>query len=64
MANSKKSIRRTVMEMAPGDKVRISLADMKYASIAPTLYRAKMEGREYRSHLAEDRTAVIVERIS
>lgn len=52
------------MEMAPGDKVRISLADMKYASIAPTLYRAKMEGREYRSHLVEDRTAVIVERIS
>ncbi len=52
------------MEMVPGDRVRVSLADIKYASVTTTLYRARLEGRDYRSHLAEDRASVIVERIS
>ncbi len=64
MATSKKSTRQTIMEMVPGDRVRVSLADIKYASVTTTLYRARLEGRDYRSHLAEDRASVIVERIS
>ena len=64
MVNSKKSMRQAIREMMPGDKRRISLADVKYMSVQNTLYQARLEGREYRSQLSEDNSSVIVERIS
>lgn len=64
MVNSKKSMRQAIREMMPGDKRRISLADVKYMSVQNTLYQARLEGREYRSRLSEDKSSVIVERIS
>lgn len=65
MVNSKKSMRQAIREMMPGDKRRISLADVKYMSVQNTLYQARLEeGREYRSQLSEDKSSVIVERIS
>lgn len=64
MVNSKKSMRQAIREMMPGDKRRISLADVKYMSVQNTLYQARLEGREYRAQLSEDKSSVIVERIS
>lgn len=64
MVNSKKSMRQAIREMMPGDKRRISLADVKYMSVQNTLYQARLEGREYRSQLSEDKSSVIVERIN
>ena len=64
MVNSKKSMRQAIREMLPGDKRRISLADVKYMSVQNTLYQARLEGREYRSQLSKDKSSVIVERIS
>lgn len=64
MVNSKKSMRQAIREMMPGDKRRISLADVKYMSVQNTLYQARLEGRKYRSQLSEDKSSVIVERIS
>ncbi len=64
MVNSKKSMRQAIREMMPGDKRRISLADVKYMSVQNTLYQARLEGREYRSQLSEDKSSVIVVRIS
>lgn len=64
MANSKKSMHQTILQMAPGDMIRISLADVKYVSVSTALYRARLEGGEYKSRLSGDRKAVIVERIS
>lgn len=43
---------------------KVSLADVKYMSVQNTLYQARLEGREYRSQLSEDKSSVIVERIS
>lgn len=64
MVNSKKSMRQAIREMMPGDKRRISLADVKYMSVQNTLYQARLEGRGYKSQLSEDKSSVIVERIS
>ena len=64
MPTTKKSVNQTILDLLPGDKVRISLADVKYMSIANVLYRARLEGRQYRQQLAGDKASVIVERIS
>jgi len=55
---------QTILDMHPGDKVRISLTDVKYTSLAVALYRARLEGRQYRQQLAGDKASVVVERIS
>ncbi len=64
MENTKKSVASRIAELQPGCCVVISLAECKYQSIASTLYRFRLQGLELSSALSEDKSSVIVTRIS